>query len=158
MKPTLLLPAVFLTLSALACSTPKTDAKPDDGRGMGMGMGMHAMHGAGKDACPMTVAGTSVVAEDVDGGAALVFHTTGDVAALRTRVAAMVEHHNGMHDGKPTAKMPSSKARAEDTDDGARLVITPEAAGDLDAVRARVHKHAEMMKDGTCPMMNAPAT
>jgi hypothetical protein len=39
--------------------------------------------------CPMRVEGTSVQAEHVEGGAALVFVTTGDVDALRERVRNM---------------------------------------------------------------------
>jgi hypothetical protein len=44
--------------------------------------------------CPMMVEGTTVRAEEVEGGAALVFTTTGDVADLRRRVARMTEMHN----------------------------------------------------------------
>lgn len=52
---------------------------------------------AGDPACPVTVAGTSVTAEDTATGAALVFVTTGDVAELRKRVAAMAKTHNEHH-------------------------------------------------------------
>ncbi len=52
---------------------------------MGKGMG---------DSCPMAVAGTSVRAEEVAGGTAMVFTTTGDVAELRRRVTAMADMHN----------------------------------------------------------------
>ena len=31
------------------------------------------------------------------------------------------------------------------------------AAADVDAVRAQVRKHAEMAKNGECPMMHTPA-
>lgn len=47
--------------------------------------------------CPVAVPGTSVTVEDTDTGAALVFVTTGDVAELRRRVAAMAEMHNEHH-------------------------------------------------------------
>jgi hypothetical protein len=47
--------------------------------------------------CPVAVAGTSVTVEDTDTGAAFVFVTTGDVAELRKRVAAMAEMHNDHH-------------------------------------------------------------
>lgn len=52
---------------------------------MGKGMG---------DSCPMAVAGTSVRAEEVEGGTAMVFTTTGDVAELRRRVTEMADMHN----------------------------------------------------------------
>ncbi len=118
--------------------------------------GMHAMHEAGKDSCPMMLEGVSVVAQDTADGAALVFSTTGDVAALRTRVGTMVTKHNTMHE-QSSAMMPASTARAEDTEGGVRLVITPTSAADLDAVRTHVRTHAEMAKNGECPMMNTPA-
>ena len=52
---------------------------------------------AGDPACPVAVPGTSVTVEDADSGAALVFTTTGDVAELRRRVAAMAKAHNEHH-------------------------------------------------------------
>jgi hypothetical protein len=55
---------------------------------MGMKGGMHD-HMA---SCPMQVDGTSVRAEDVDGGAALVFTTEGDLAELRERVKKHADH------------------------------------------------------------------
>lgn len=44
--------------------------------------------------CPVEVPGTSVAAEDTATGGALVFVTTGDVAEVRKRVAAMAAMHN----------------------------------------------------------------
>ena len=44
--------------------------------------------------CPVAVAGTSVNVEDSPSGASLVFVTTGDVADVRRRVAAMASKHN----------------------------------------------------------------
>ncbi len=49
------------------------------------------------DTCPMTVPGTSVAVEDTATGAALVFATTGDVAALRSRVTAWADGHSQRH-------------------------------------------------------------
>jgi hypothetical protein len=51
----------------------------------------------GDPSCPVAVPGTSVTVEDTDTGAALVFVTTGDVADLRKRVAAMGSMHNDHH-------------------------------------------------------------
>ena len=48
-------------------------------------------------ACPVTVAGTSVTAEDTANGAALVFVTTSDVTELRKRVGALAKTHNDHH-------------------------------------------------------------
>ena len=47
--------------------------------------------------CPVSVPGTSVTVEDTAAGAALVFVTTGDTAALRKRVASMATMHNDHH-------------------------------------------------------------
>lgn len=47
--------------------------------------------------CPVTVAGTSVTAEDTANGAALVFVTTSDVAELRKRVGSLAKTHNDHH-------------------------------------------------------------
>ncbi|MGN6107902.1 MAG: hypothetical protein ACTHU0_22530 [Kofleriaceae bacterium] len=47
--------------------------------------------------CPVLVAGTSVTVEDTDQGAALVFVTTGDIDAVRTRARALAEMHNAHH-------------------------------------------------------------
>jgi hypothetical protein len=51
----------------------------------------------GDPSCPVSVPGTSVTVEDTNTGAALVFVTTGDVAELRKRVAAMAKMHNDHH-------------------------------------------------------------
>jgi hypothetical protein len=66
------------------------------GNGMMGGMGKDGMKGMD---CPMQVPGTTVRAEEVEGGSAIVFSTTGDVAELRRRVAAMAAMHNE-HAGK----------------------------------------------------------
>jgi hypothetical protein len=49
--------------------------------------------------CPVEVPGTTVSEQDSQGGAALVFGTTGDVLEVRTRVRAMAEMHNRRQGG-----------------------------------------------------------
>jgi hypothetical protein len=61
----------------------------------GMRGGMMGREMAGM--CPMAVEGTTARAGDVEGGAAIVFTTTGDVSELRRRVARMAQMHNEMH-------------------------------------------------------------
>src|SRR5436853_320704 len=127
-----------------ACSGP---SKPDDHT---TPPPAHADDGT----CPVAIPGTSVSVEDTDTGAALVFVTTGDVAELRKRVAAMAaahnaehakmgplptgaggeaggEHHHhdmagmgGMHHDGGSMIGVHSAAAAEDIDGGARLVFT----------------------------------
>lgn len=80
---------------------------------MGPGHKGHDMMSQGMADCPMAIAGTTARSEDVEGGAAMVFSTTGDVAELRRRVAAMAQMHNkhagagcpmmAMHAGGPNA-------------------------------------------------------
>ncbi|MBZ0238416.1 MAG: hypothetical protein K8M05_39250, partial [Deltaproteobacteria bacterium] len=53
---------------------------------------------AADDHCPVTIAGTSVTVEDTPTGAALVFVTTGDAVALRSRVRAWADAHNAHHE------------------------------------------------------------
>jgi hypothetical protein len=49
---------------------------------------------------------------------------------------------------------PASVARAEDTEGGARLVLTPKDPADLEKLREHVRKHAAKMASGHCPMMH----
>jgi hypothetical protein len=160
---------------AAPTTQPEAPAKP----GMGGGDMGHDMAGM----CPMTVAGTKARAEDVDGGAALAFTTTGDVAELRRRVAHMAEMHEQHHgeghgammggdEGKGMMGggegmmgggegmmgegkgMPPATARSEEIDGGARLVFTPRDPADLPKLREHAHQHAEKMASGQCPMMS----
>jgi hypothetical protein len=116
----------------------------------------------------MAVEGTTARAEDVDGGVAMAFTTTGDVAELRRRVAHMAEMHGShpggghgmmMGEGHPGGmmgegmKMPPATARSEDIEGGARIVFTPKDPADLAALREQTRRHAEQMASGQCPMM-----
>jgi hypothetical protein len=83
------LTASLLLLAATACggtsspattsTTPEATARPSD------------------PSCPVAVPGTSVTVEDAGNGAALVFVTTGDVAEVRRRAAALAQMHNEHH-------------------------------------------------------------
>lgn len=139
----------------------------------------HAGH-ATTEACPTAVAGATVRAADVEGGAALEVTTTGDVESVRTRARAMAEHHSrqshdpgtapmrrhgpgsmGDHQGPRRGPMMHDDAhvmadaeiRVEDLDGGARLVFMPRDPGDLDAVRTHARRLAERMAQGDCPAM-----
>lgn len=104
MKTSILFVTGALALGGCASSkarepatTPQTEARQaataqqESTRGGMMGNGEMA------GMCPMRVDGTTVRAEEVEGGAAMVFTTTGDVAELRQRVAAMAEMHDRRH-------------------------------------------------------------
>ena len=105
-------------------------------------------------------------------GETLVFTTTDDVAALRTRVRSMAEMHNehhaagGMHggmmgggmmgSGKGMAgkmKMPPSNATVADVDGGASIALTPVTPADLPQLQAAVRAHATQMQQDGCGKM-----
>jgi hypothetical protein len=128
-------------------------------------------------ACPMNVPGTKVSAIDSANGETLVFTTTDDVAALRTRVHQMAEMHNqhhaagGTHDGmmgggmmggrmmgsgkgmEGKVKMPPSNATVTDVDSGASIALTPVAPADLPQLQAAVRQHATHMQQDGCGKM-----
>lgn len=99
---------------------------------------------AGDPTCPLLVPGTSMSVEDAAEGPAFVFVTTGDVAAVRTRGAALAEMHNaksgpagafGMVITKP------SSATASDIDGGVRVTYKPTTAADAGALGDELRMH-----------------
>lgn len=124
----------------------------------------------------MKVTGTTVWAEDIEGGVALRFTTTGDVAELQSRLQRMAQMHNrqaadrrgrgphehGMHGHPEHAMMGGpamqAKARAENLEDGGRLVFTPRDPEQLADLQQALRTHAEKMSSGRCPMMSKHAS
>ncbi|HEY5947011.1 MAG TPA: hypothetical protein VIV40_16015 [Kofleriaceae bacterium] len=105
--------------------------------------------------CPLVVPGTSLSVEDTATGAALVFVTTGDAAAVRTRATALAEMHN-KHDG-PSGSMgmmfsPSSTAAAKDIEGGSRVEMTAKNAGDVAKLQGELRMHAGHLTGGSCEM------
>ena len=49
---------------------------------------------------------------------------------------------------------PAATASVEDIEGGARLVLRPKDPAQLAALREHVHKKAEQMAGGECPMMS----
>lgn len=160
------------TASAGVSDTTSDQASSGETRGMGSAM-MAEM-------CPAAVPGTQVVPSDTGSGEALTFSTTSrdQVSELRRRVHAMADMHNNHHaSGAPGgmdghghggsmmgggmgsggemhhAMPPPSTAAVEDTDSGARLVLTPKDPAQLAQLRSAVRSHAEMMRQGRCAMM-----
>jgi hypothetical protein len=105
--------------------------------------------------CPMSVAGTTVVASDTVNGKALTFTTSGDVTELRTRVVAMARIHdehlagNSMN-GEST---PPSTTTVVDVEGGASIVIVPRDSDDLEALRAAIQASADRLQRNGCDMM-----
>ena len=122
---------------------------------------------SGMPMCPTDVEGTQVTAADTPTGETVTFTTAPERAAeLRTRVHAMADMHNrhhatgttdardgmqgagggGMHGGMMMP--PPSRATVEDTDTGARIVVTPNDPADLAKLQATVREHAQHMQEG----------
>jgi hypothetical protein len=105
--------------------------------------------------CPLLVPGTSLSVEDTDRGAALVFVTTGDAAAVRTRAVALAAMHTS-HDGPPDAMgmmfSPTSTATAKDIDGGARVEFSAKNPDDAAKVQDELRMHAGHLTGGTCEM------
>ena len=162
-----------------AASQPTASAPPPPAATQAPG-GMDADRMAAM--CPMAVPGAQVSAADVSTGETLTFSTTSpdQVADLRSRVHAMADMHNrhhasgemsgmqgGMHGGMMGTGTgtdsgggmghmpmpPPSTASVEDTDTGARLVVTPKDPAQLAQLQSAVRAHADMMQQGHCAMM-----
>ncbi|HEX6242364.1 MAG TPA: hypothetical protein VFZ61_15740 [Polyangiales bacterium] len=97
----------------------------------------------------------SVEYEDASGGAAVVYRTRGDVAALRQRTHEVAQFHNSseaklgaLHD---LSAIPH-RARVEEVEDGARLVLTPKGARPqlLDALRLQVQQETFTLRRRGC--------
>jgi hypothetical protein len=115
------------------------------------------MPGGMEAVCPLAVPGTKVSAADTPAGAALAFTTAPEgVADLRSRVRRLAEMHTAHHAGGATggpgghAMMPASSATAEETEGGARLVLTPKNPADAEGLRSIVRSRAERMQSGGC--------
>lgn len=154
---TALLAGCASTSSARSEPTTGTATAPAHEGGMSMMGGM----------CPMRVAGTTVTSAEIEGGVALAFTTTGDVAELRQRVRRMAEMHNqhhaappdreaGGHDGMAMGgggmMMPAATASVEDLEGGSQVILRPNDPAQLEALRDHARMRADRMARGECPM------
>ena len=99
--------------------------------------------------CPLVVPGTSISVEDTADGPSFVFVTTGDVAQVRTRGAALAAMHNE-HKGPSSALgmmfSPGSAASTAEIEGGVRVTFK---GGKSDELRM----HAQMLNGATtCEM------
>lgn len=95
---------------------------------------------AGDPTCPLLVPGTAVTAEDTADGPSLVFVTTGDATAVRTRGQALAAMHNERKGSDADLGMmfsPGSTASASDVEGGVRVTFK---GGQLDELQMHV-KH-----------------
>jgi hypothetical protein len=98
----------------------------------------------------MMMKDTQIAAIDGERDVTITFTTPGDPASLRAHVREMGAKHDRMGEHM---KMVPSHAAVDDVEHGARIVLTPDDPAQLVALREHVHSHVEMMKSGTCPMM-----
>ena len=156
----LIVTATAAALAGAACAhggsqSSSATAPPQHGEAMSRGT------------CPMTVAGTQVSAADTATGEVLTFTTTSpdQVPELRNRVRAMADMHNHHHgaaeagmgsgygDGTAMSVPPVSTATVEDTDQGARMVLTPTDASQVSDLQRIAREHAALMQaQGRCDM------
>lgn len=105
--------------------------------------------------CPLLVPGTSLSVEDTTNGAALVFVTTGDPLAVRSRAAALAEMHT-KHDGPPRAMgmmfSQGPTATATEISGGARVEFTAAQPDQAGAIQKELRMHASHLTGGSCEM------
>jgi hypothetical protein len=110
---------------------------------------------AGDPTCPLEVPGTSLSVEDTTNGAALVFVTTGDAAAVRTRATAFADMHN-KHDGPEGAMgmmfSQTATATSADIEGGARVELSAKDPADAGKLQSELRMHAGHLTGGTCAM------
>jgi hypothetical protein len=85
--------------------------------------------------CPMMEQGWRVHARNVEGGIELDFATTGNPMGIRARAHQLEAQHNHV----PAPEAVPSKALAEDTADGARLVVLANDPSRVDELRKEMH-------------------
>jgi hypothetical protein len=104
---------------------------------------------------------------DADDGVVVALRGYGDVTELRRRAhdsAAMYgpgahrglghegKHGSGEHHGLGLAQLGVPvRAEVEDTPDGARIVVRPVVATDLETMRKALHDREERARAGRCP-------
>jgi hypothetical protein len=115
----------FLLVAAIGCG-PKATRPPEDPHGHLTRPADGTETSKGDPSCPLLVPGTSISVEDTADGPSLVFVTTGDVAAVRQRGAALAAMHNDRK-GPPMAMglmfSPGPQAVTADVDGGVRVTF-----------------------------------
>lgn len=148
--------ALGLAIALAACGgSPPPAAQSANGSGSSGG-DMAAMAGTspGDPTCPVIVPGTSVTVEDTPTGAAFVFVTTGDVAAVRKSAGALAAMH--AHGGGPAGAMgmmieTPSTATESDIEGGARVAFDAKPA-DVGKLQTELRTHASHLVSGSCEM------
>ena len=109
----------------------------------------------GDPTCPLEVPGTSLSVEDTTAGAALVFVTTGDAAAVQMRATALATMHTNQDGQKGAMGMmftPTSTATASNIEGGARIEFAAKNPADASKVQSELRMHANHLTGGSCAM------
>lgn len=135
-----------LALAACSSPAPKTSTITSEPT--------HAVEG--DLSCPLLVPGTTLSVEDTADGPAFVFVTTGDVAAVRQRAAALAEMNN-TRQGPPGSfgLMLDTKATATaaDIEGGVRVTYRPTESGDAGKLGDELRMHGGHLAGATsCEM------
>jgi hypothetical protein len=105
--------------------------------------------------CPLIVPGTALSVEDTSDGIALIFVTTGDAEAVRTRTASLNDAHNAHNSaaGSLGAMFPATaSARWSKIDGGARFELVASDPAGVAKLQSEVRMHAGHLTGGTCAM------
>jgi hypothetical protein len=105
--------------------------------------------------CPLIVPGTALSVEDTTDGIALIFVTTGDAEAVRTRAASLNDTHNAHNGaaGSLAAMFPAtSTSRWTKIDGGARVELVASEPAGVAKLQSDVRMHAGHLTGGTCAM------
>ena len=86
--------------------------------------------------CPALPDNAKVAAKDIEGGVELDFVIPTDPTLLRARVHMIETQQNHV----PSASMVPSKAQAEDTSNGARLVVIADDPARVDELRQQMRE------------------
>jgi hypothetical protein len=99
--------------------------------------------------CPLEVPGTSITVEDTPDGAAMVFVTTGDAAAVQAAADAFAAAHPSATSGFAGMVAKSANVTAQRITGGAKLVFS---GGDAPAIQSELRMHAGHLSAGSCEM------
>jgi hypothetical protein len=151
--------AFCLALIALVACKPEKSAAPD----AALASGALAAKPRLADACPVKIAATTVTVMNLEDGVALYFSTLEDnIEEVRRRTVALA--HVMTPGSQPVSESSSGErweslarrilvpltASAEPTEDGARLVLKPIMAEDLERLRTYARVQGDRMRLGAC--------
>lgn len=150
-----------------ASGQPAPESAAESQPGMAMGSMMSEM-------CPMHVEGTTMTMDKTDEGMVMHFANPSNVDEVQRRAQMMMAQHHekmsamhgekmsaehgegmsgGMHHQHRDGEMPAFSLMAENTEDGARLVMKPQNGEQMAKMQKMMADRRAMQGDSPCPMM-----